>query len=61
MCGDSKQNCTPDVPVEAVKRLSAGRAHFSRAQDMWTVGRLGSADRHGGCFLAGCTVMRLGV
>lgn len=61
MCGDSKQNCTPDVPVEAVKRLSAGRAHFSRAQDMWTVGRLCSAERHGGCFLAGCTVMRLGV
>lgn len=39
MRGDSKQNCAPDVPAEAVKRLSAGRAHFSPAQDVWTVGK----------------------
>lgn len=61
MCGDSQQSSAPDVPAEAVKRLSAGRAHSSPAQDMWTVGKRCSAEQHGGCFLAACAVMRLGV
>lgn len=50
MRGDSEQNCAPDVPAEAVERLPAGRAHFSHAQDMWTVGERCSAQQHGGSF-----------
>lgn len=38
MCGDSRPCCAPDVPAEAVKSLSAGRAHFIPVQDMWTIG-----------------------
>lgn len=50
-----------DVHAEAVKRLSAGCAHFCHAQDMWTVGKHCTAKQHGDWFLAGCTEMRLEV